>query len=191
VTGVFSDTAAFGGATLGSAGSTDVFVARYSAAGDAVGVHRAGGPSFDYAYGIAPAPPNAVYVTGEFLSVAGFGPDSLASTGSYDIFVARLSMAAVAGETAPHRVALGLSAPYPNPLSGEAVLHLTMREPGPVTVTVHDLLGRQLRTLLDAALPGHAEHPVRFDARDLPAGPYVVRVRSGAFAASRLVSVVR
>jgi PKD repeat protein len=104
--------------------------------------------------------------------------------------------ATVKGRTlagAPFRASLPLSvvagrgkvsaALYPNPLNPGATLSFTMRELGPVHVTVFDLQGRLVRTLLneDSAPAGY--HEVRIEGRDgggakLASGVYFYRIET-------------
>ena len=79
VTGAFYDSATFGPGeanetTLTSAGSLDIFVAKYDAAGDLVWAKRAGGASFISGFGIAVDGAGNSYVTGDFDGSATFGP---------------------------------------------------------------------------------------------------------------------
>lgn len=96
VAGYFTGTATFGTNTLTSAGQTDIFLARYNAAGQVLWARRAGGPGFDAAKGVAVDASGNIYVTGAYEGVADFGPNSLTNTTptSYsDIFLARYDAA--------------------------------------------------------------------------------------------------
>lgn len=96
MTGSFTGYALFGNAQLVSNGSRDVFVAKYDASGALQWARRAGGTSSDEPRGIAVAD-GAVYVVGTFNGTADFNtPTSgashtLASAGSWDVFVAKWS----------------------------------------------------------------------------------------------------
>ena len=96
VAGYFaSPTAAFGSATLTSAGGEDVFVAKLIDAGSTGGftwAQRAGGTGNDQASALALSG-TSVYVAGAFAgATAGFGSATLInSSGLNDVFVAKLS----------------------------------------------------------------------------------------------------
>jgi hypothetical protein len=98
LTGVFNGTVDFntGGtaATLTSAGSGDVFLARYDASGNYVWARRMGGTGDDLGYGIAIDGSSNLYLTGQFFNTADFDPGAgvanLTSAGSADIFLAGL-----------------------------------------------------------------------------------------------------
>jgi hypothetical protein len=91
VTGTFTASATFGAFSLESTGLGDVFIARYSPAGELLWVRQAGGPDPDVGMGIAVDAEGNVYVTGEFGSTAQFGPFTLVSAGGSDVFVAKYS----------------------------------------------------------------------------------------------------
>ena len=99
VTGRFGGTATFGPGepnetSLTSAGSSDIFVAKYDPSGALLWAKRAGGTIYDGGYGIATDGAGNSLVTGQFGGTATFGPGepnetSMTSAGSGDIFVAK------------------------------------------------------------------------------------------------------
>jgi hypothetical protein len=90
--GYFMGSASFGGASLSSSGSYDIFVAKYSGVdGHHLWSKRLGGANSDIPSGIAVDSANNVFVTGKFAGVVDFGGGSLTSAGGYDIFVAKFS----------------------------------------------------------------------------------------------------
>ncbi len=91
VTGYFEGTATFGSYSLTSSGSYDIFVAKMDASGNWLWVNQAGGVSKDEGYGITIDDAANTYVTGYFYGTATFGLYSLTSSGSADIFVAKLN----------------------------------------------------------------------------------------------------
>jgi hypothetical protein len=98
------------------------------------------------------------------------------------------------GGAAPLRFALHAIAP--NPLVERATIRLDVPAPGArVTLTVFDLGGRKIRTLLDAwQAPGTISLP--WDGRDaddrlIPAGVYLCRMKAAGFEATRRLLVTR
>ena len=91
VTGSFRGSVAFGSTTLTSAGYSDVFVAKLSGAGTWLWAVQAGGADNDIGRGVSVDASGNVYVTGEFSGTAAFGSNSLTSSGSTDIFIAKLN----------------------------------------------------------------------------------------------------
>ncbi len=82
---------------------------------------------------------------------------------------------------------------FPNPAGGLAGDRLTLRfaldRPAPVRLDVLDLAGRRVRGVLDRLLPT-GEHAATVDTAGLAPGAYVVRLRTNAGSAARLVAVV-
>jgi flagellar hook capping protein FlgD/beta-propeller repeat-containing protein len=89
VTGSFYPNADFGGLGWVSAGSSDVFIAKF----DPNGVHQwsqgFGGRSVDQGRAVAASPGNTVVMVGGFADTVDFGGGNIASVGGMDIFVAR------------------------------------------------------------------------------------------------------
>ncbi len=101
VTGVFEGSATFGPGesaetTLTSAGSEDIFIAKYNWDGTIAWAKRAGGLDDDRSIKITILSDNSTIVTGFFQGSATFGPGesaetSLTSDGSDDIFIAKFN----------------------------------------------------------------------------------------------------
>ena len=91
VAGYFSGTVDFGGGPLTSAGTDDIFVARYNSMGVHQWSQRFGSTGSDEAYGISVDAGSIVCVTGYFSNTVDFGGGSLVSAGGSDIFVLRLT----------------------------------------------------------------------------------------------------
>jgi hypothetical protein len=91
VAGTFEGSVNFGGETLTSAGGRDIFVAKYTAAGQHVWSKRFGGTLGEDARGVAVDAAGDVFVTGQFLGSINFGGLDLPSAGFEDIFLAKLS----------------------------------------------------------------------------------------------------
>jgi hypothetical protein len=91
VTGYYQGTATFGTTIKTTAGSTDIFVAKYDSGGALQWVQSAGGTSSDGGNGIAVDGSGGVYVTGYYQGTATFGTTTKTSAGLFDIFVAKYS----------------------------------------------------------------------------------------------------
>ncbi len=84
VTGYFTGTASFGQQKLNSMGYSDIFIAKYDAAGNLVWVRTGGGPYQDEPFSIATDAAGNCYVTGYFTSNAIFSGTNLQSAGYFD-----------------------------------------------------------------------------------------------------------
>jgi hypothetical protein len=83
----------------------------------------------------------------------------------------------------------GLAA-YPNPARGQATIRFTLPEAANARLAVYDVLGREVAVLVDGRLEAGA-HAATFDARGLPAGPYVYRFAAGERAQTGRITLVR
>jgi len=90
ITGYFNGTASFGSTNLTSSGWDDIFVAKLDSSGNWLWAKKAGGAYYDYGYSIATDSSGNCYLSGSFDWTASFGTTTLTSSGSYDIFVAKL-----------------------------------------------------------------------------------------------------
>jgi hypothetical protein len=90
VTGAFSGMVSFGGSTLMSAGSTDIFVAKLGPDGSHIWSKSYGDSSAQDGAGIAADAEGNVLLTGAFSGAVSFGGDTLASVGAADSFVVKL-----------------------------------------------------------------------------------------------------
>ena len=92
VTGQFSGTVDFGAGPLSSSPFyySDIFLAKFSPAGDTVWSKRLGGTSADSGRSVAVDDSDNVLVTGYFVGTVDFGGGSLTSAG-LDIFAAKYS----------------------------------------------------------------------------------------------------
>ena len=90
VTGQFQGTVDFGGGPLISAGSYDIFVAKYAGSnGSHLWSKRFGSTSSDNSCGVAVDGNNNVILTGAFQGAVDFGGGPLINAGAYDIFLAK------------------------------------------------------------------------------------------------------
>ena len=74
--------------------------------------------------------------------------------------------------------ALTLSENYPNPFSQSTRISFGVHKTGKVTLKVYDVLGREVRTLIDRVMPVGENHTVDFQAGNLPAGVYFYQLRT-------------
>ena len=95
VTGDFQGTVDFGGGNLVSAGSDDVFLAKYDASGVHQWSQRFGDTGSDAGHAVAVDGSGNVVVTGDFNGTVNFGGGNLVSAGDRDIFLAKYSASGV------------------------------------------------------------------------------------------------
>ncbi len=128
-TGQIEDTAYFnGGADTGiiSAGSADIYIAKYSAGGDYNWALGLGGTGNDIGYGILYANGN-LYNTGAFSNTVDFDPttgtSNLVSTGLTDAYLAVYNEITITGINDNYSSGAGIISVYPNPAGNTINIH--------------------------------------------------------------------
>jgi hypothetical protein len=105
-------------------------------------------------------------------NVAGSGPWSDTLTFTY-------STTDVEAETGtPKEYSIGQN--YPNPFNPTTTITFALPQSGRTSITLYDLLGRKVKTLLNEELAAGV-HEVRFDASSLPSAVYFYSFHSGSF----------
>ena len=79
--------------------------------------------------------------------------------------------------TVPYR----LTAPYPNPSSGEVYFSLAVGRAQQVEVALYDILGRQVQMLFAGEIAAHTAKAFVVDTTNLPSGQYILRAEGAAF----------
>ncbi len=123
--------------------------------------------------------------------VAGQNAGAECPGSSYDYLTLKLSQPLTPAEepdAQPAGYALGQN--RPNPFLGSTTIRYRLPDAVHVRLEVYDVLGRLVRTLVDAPQAA-GEHEVAFVAAGLPAGVYTYRLRAGAFSETRRVALLR
>ena len=89
----------------------------------------------------------------------------------------------------------GLGDNYPNPFSTETMLEFTLGETSTVDISIYNLLGVKVRTLVHQAMESGA-HATLWDATDhrgarVPAGIYICRMVAGSYVSVKSLDVIR
>ena len=84
---------------------------------------------------------------------------------------------------------------YPNPFNASTTLRYTLSRPARVRMSVYDVLGRYVRTLMDEACPA-GSHALMWDGTDeggrtVASGVYLYRMEAGDYSAVRKMVVNR
>ncbi len=88
----------------------------------------------------------------------------------------------------PRRIKL--YANYPNPFNPETRIRYRLGKREKVELTVYDLTGRKVATLLNK-VEDAGDHTVRFDAGNLASGVYIYRLKSASVVESRKMVLLR
>ena len=92
-------------------------------------------------------------------------------------------------EEVPAQNVLHFETPNPNPVRAATTLRYVLPEHSLVNLSVYDLLGRRIATLVDG-VQTLGTHEVVFDASHLPSGVYILRFTAGGQIATTKVTVV-
>ena len=84
-----------------------------------------------------------------------------------------------------------LSEVYPNPFNPEASVRFWVTQSQHVEVALHDIQGRQIRTLYEGSPAPKASTLVRINAGDLSSGSYLVRIQGETFQDARQITLLK
>jgi hypothetical protein len=65
-------------------------------------------------------------------------------------------------------------AAWPNPAENDVQVEIAVPTASFVTVTMHDAMGRTVKTLHEGNVSGNSVLPIRVDVRNLPNGIYLI-----------------
>ncbi|UCE65799.1 MAG: T9SS type A sorting domain-containing protein [Candidatus Zixiibacteriota bacterium] len=111
--------------------------------------------------------------------------------GNHDVWILKFESETSVPEIvgfAPNDFALGNN--YPNPFNSSTTIEFSLDKPQFVALTVYDLLGREINTLLEAEKPS-GTHRIFFDASDLSSGVYFYRLQAGDLVASKRMILLK
>lgn len=86
--------------------------------------------------------------------------------------------------------AFRLEPAYPNPFAATTTLRYSLEQPGRATLTVYDVTGRRVATLVEADLPADV-HTATFEGRGLASGVYFVRLQAGERVATQKLVLIK
>jgi hypothetical protein len=79
---------------------------------------------------------------------------------------------------------------YPNPFNPITTIGFNIKEPGMVRLTVYDLLGREVATLVNGEIAAGA-HSIIWDASNMSSGIYLYRLETGDFTATKKLVLLK
>lgn len=88
-------------------------------------------------------------------------------------------------------ISLTLSPAVPNPVRSRAIIEFTLPSEGPVNLTVYDVSGHQVVSVLGAEAMPAGPHQVSLSTRDLPSGRYFYRLLTHDGSRTQSILVLR
>ena len=79
---------------------------------------------------------------------------------------------------------------YPNPFNPSTTIPFALPEPADVTITLYDIMGRRVATLLNDTRPA-GWHNVTWDASSLASGAYFYRIRTDSFTSVKKLTLIK
>jgi hypothetical protein len=74
-----------------------------------------------------------------------------------------------------------LSQNYPNPFNPSTTINYSLPVEGDVNLKIYDILGREIRTLINNETKSAGQYTIYFNAQNLPSGIYIYRLQVGDF----------
>jgi hypothetical protein len=99
-------------------------------------------------------------------------------------------LARLSGETPALPDEYSLSQNYPNPFNPSTVISFSLPKPGNVNLTVYNLLGQQVETLIDGPMEA-GTHETFWDAGAYATGVYFYRLQTDDFVSTRKMMLVK
>lgn len=83
-----------------------------------------------------------------------------------------------------------LSQNYPNPFNPETKIEFTLPRSGYIELTVFDLMGRKVRTLIERTMAS-GDHTVNFNSEELPSGTYIYRLKTSSGVITKKLTLIK
>lgn len=87
-------------------------------------------------------------------------------------------------------ITYNLAQNYPNPFNPSTKISYQIQERGNVTVKVFDILGNEIKTLVNE-FKEKGEYNIIFDAKELSSGVYIYQIKSGDFIFSKKMTLLK
>lgn len=120
----------------------------------------------------------------------GLGPDGHGYFAMPGSGVFRVPLGALSIESNYVLRSFVLHPPYPNPFNPSTTIEFSIARSSAVTLTVYDLLGRELETILNEPVDA-GRHQVEWNPSNIPSGIYFVTMQARGSAETRKVMVLR
>jgi len=141
-----------------------------------------------------PTSPSVILMSDETNSISTFGVDTSQNLYYVAYGGGRILKLTGPGVSVSHRESIpdefALKQNYPNPFNPSTTIQYSVPRTAHVTLTVLDVLGREIATLFDGVQQA-GRHSVQFDARSLSSGIYMSRLTSEGVVLTRKMLVLK
>ena len=80
---------------------------------------------------------------------------------------------------------------YPNPFNPSTRIEYSLPVEGSVTLKIFNILGQEVRTLINNELMSAGRHTVTFEASSLPTGIYIYRLQTGNYSSNKKMILLK
>lgn len=84
-----------------------------------------------------------------------------------------------------------LSQNYPNPFNPSTKIEYTLPAEGNVTLKIYNMLGQEVKTLINNELVSAGRHSINFNAGNLASGIYIYRLQVGDFSSNKKMILLK
>jgi len=80
---------------------------------------------------------------------------------------------------------------FPNPFRNNTIIEFTLEHESPVTLTVTDLVGKQVAVLLDKAYKASGTHQLVFEGKNYQSGVYYYTIQAGEYTGTQKMMLIK
>ncbi|MGM0460555.1 MAG: T9SS type A sorting domain-containing protein, partial [Bacteroidota bacterium] len=125
--------------------------------------------------------------TGESITTISEG--SLDTPRDIDVFVNEIITSSENISGIPSKIELEQN--YPNPFNPSTNISFQLNESELITLSVHDILGRRVKTLINNSRYTSGRHTISFNAGDLSSGVYIYRLEPGTSVHTKKLTLIK
>jgi hypothetical protein len=116
---------------------------------------------------------------------------SVAGIGAVAVVGKDVVVTSVDDNSPKEQLSFKLNQNYPNPFNPSTNISFTIPKANNVTLSVYNVLGQKVATLMNNQLMNAGVHNVSFDARNLASGVYFYRIQAGSFVSSKKMMLIK
>jgi len=197
--GQMGGSAYLGDQMLSGKGGADIVIGKYDASGEVVWAKNMGGADWDIGSDICRASEGEFFFTGKFSENISMDGHDLNGAGKTEMFIAKIvtlttNVEAITGNNFLPDV-FELFPNYPNPFNATTTITYYIPHQSRVTITIHDILGQDVVTLVDEVKPS-GMFRVEWDGKNSGGDPaatglYICSMKTGQFSQSTKLMLLK